>query len=344
MRKGQTTIFVILGIVFIITIGLLLQAYKESLPKTTIAIESDNKPRIKLFVESCLESTIKEGLVMMGYQSQNNPGFEKNQIEEYLKNHLQNNFKNCTQDFSIFKDTGITINHSSYASFVFVKDTSILVQLDYPLTIIEENQEIKLEKFATEISFNYQGRRLAINNLLQILAPIILHSLLSQQTTSGTTTTNNPLTNQLTGISNTIQPTSALSISELTEMAYEQGFTYNLVYDENGELRLFLRFEASGTDPEFTHMIIMPQEPFQEKETFFLHEIPPITYTRTTTMNIQTNSQGVVRYKENSEYVTISPDGRMTISGDIPPGITRVLVKATDERGNTDYAYIIIKR
>ncbi len=335
--------FVIIGIVMFASVTYLLYAYRGALPDINSASDFNSESEeVKLFVESCLENIAKESLESMGYNVFNNPIFDRVIISEYLEGKISSKLYKCIDDFSIFENKGMNISNNTYTVTAIVGDRATTIKLDFPITIVTSSSEFKLNSFSTKVDFNYAGRRQVVLSLINIFSPLFIQSFLTQNLGLPA----NILPNNIPGISNVgqVSPVSqqgAMRLSELVESARDAGFTFNLAYGSSGQTTLFMNFPAGNNQPALTHTSILPQNDFVQEEIFTLDQIPPVTYSGSPiTFNMQ--SDPGITYEEYSDYLTIDSNGQVTISGDIPTGKTRVLIKAINSDGEADYVYVII--
>ena len=72
MKRGQVTVFVIIGLVLVVAIGLVFM-YKDKIITTQeklgegVAL-SESEQEVQVIVENCLEETAKEAIILLGYQ------------------------------------------------------------------------------------------------------------------------------------------------------------------------------------------------------------------------------------------------------------------------------------
>ena len=256
-NRGQVTIFIILGILILVIIA----AFFFIRSSTTEDEITSEKPIIKtdsvqLFVKSCLESTAKESLNLIGQQGgyyeldsttlfvelipkdfyvnettnelievqdqifktpyyynlgeQNLPNedFVKNEIQKYF----DNNFLNCINDFRIFKDKGILFKTEEPEIEVSITNQKVIFKLIYQ---IEVTQGSSVQEFK---EFEYQ-ENIRLRNILDVV------KILSRK-------------QQEVG--------NYLILGDLTTLAQQYSFTYDLDYLDKENVLYILHFQETS--------------------------------------------------------------------------------------------------
>ncbi len=179
-KKGQIAIFVLLGLVLIITSILIYEISDSDKTVNENEIKRQNLASdmelidLRLFVEECVDYTAKNGLILTGKQG----GFYnlkkpyvyfndfkrkyylieaedispslteiENEISEYVENHLLL----CLDNFTEFKNKGIDINGRDVNVNVSAGYDRVLVKTEMPLEIKKEGRIYRLSAFATAI-------------------------------------------------------------------------------------------------------------------------------------------------------------------------------------------------
>lgn len=179
-KRGQLTVFMILGIVLIIIFGLLL--YLRS-TNTEERIENElrkgaaNVEAIKLYVDLCIKKTAVDGAYHIaehgGYYKDNlleqenkfsvlsqdhnflmpiiwkpdnsidyiSAGDMETQYEDFIVNEIDD----CVKEFEIFPDFDVKKGDSS--AEVEIEDHEVIVEVNYPLTIKKGDMVTKVDKF-----------------------------------------------------------------------------------------------------------------------------------------------------------------------------------------------------
>ncbi|GAF86451.1 unnamed protein product, partial [marine sediment metagenome] len=171
-KKSQITIFIIIGILLIITIAIFTYIQKERVYIEPELIEPELVP-IKNYVESCIAAAGEDAVGLLGlqggyieipkeiseekyayievdetgffkipfwyYNGQSRiPGidFMENQISEYVKD----NVKECIREFIAFEKEFDITEIKNINSKTIIQENSVLVQLDYPVKIKDKGQ------------------------------------------------------------------------------------------------------------------------------------------------------------------------------------------------------------
>lgn len=106
MKKAQVTIFAILGIIMFILIAFVIYASTNT---SDPRVENEFfESEVELFVESCLENSLRNSLNDLKSLNSNNPLFERLLMQNNLEARLQSDFQDC--NLAIFEDrVGITL-------------------------------------------------------------------------------------------------------------------------------------------------------------------------------------------------------------------------------------------
>ncbi|MAG91861.1 hypothetical protein CMO83_04240 [Candidatus Woesearchaeota archaeon] len=184
-KKGQITIFIILGIVLIVVSGIFFYINKssaESESAVSVAKSSDSTDSdiVQTYAEACLKMVTEEALfnkigLQGGYINPVNVPSEgitysrggvSNDVPYYiqgastnyptledingdLKTYVEDEFENCFQ-ISVFEDISLNIlrTNEEINADVSLNEEDVSVVLNYPLTIKKENTETKLGLFS----------------------------------------------------------------------------------------------------------------------------------------------------------------------------------------------------
>lgn len=180
-KRGQVTVFIIIGIVVLLITGLLLFLKKESiLEKNIVNEELVNLPNgegVNYFVQSCLTKVSEQGVIKLGHQG----GYyqspldysiiffddlmpyyyadEKmmllsiNDSERELEKYLQENLPICLDNFSAFQNEGYQITTGNMRLKAKFKG-KVMIELDYPIVISQGVSVIELNHFSYQINLD----------------------------------------------------------------------------------------------------------------------------------------------------------------------------------------------
>lgn len=130
-RKGQITIFLILGLMILFGFWLLSGIEAKSKSQTLL----DTNP-IRLYTENCIISTLEKGINKIGFAY-------SSQLEEYINSNLDS----CINNFDSFKGTLIDAGSVSSKIMLSENKKNLIVSVDYPLAIRKDEAISKLDKF-----------------------------------------------------------------------------------------------------------------------------------------------------------------------------------------------------
>ena len=180
-RKGQITIFIILGIVIIASVSLLLYFRSVSTNDSNSEIEkifetSTDAIPIKTFVESCLGNVADDGIIYTslrgGYYivadgveqpfmkipyyfylgSEDVP--TTSEIEAEISKYVSSEIDKCLNDFTSFKEIGYKIETDDKT----VKTNlgkSVSIRLEYPIKVTKGESTTTITDFHYNINFNF---------------------------------------------------------------------------------------------------------------------------------------------------------------------------------------------
>ncbi len=180
-KRGQVTIFLIVGILLLVIFAAVLWAssyfQKEKLEaEIETPLSLGLKPQLSSFVESCLEETAVPGLYLLGAQggviypddpakvlatekALINYGYlngvdqlEVEEMEKQLNLFIEENLPPCLGDFASFAEKGITVEKKGGIK-VDSKATpaNVLVSLKYPLEATFGEDRIEISTFSQRI-------------------------------------------------------------------------------------------------------------------------------------------------------------------------------------------------
>jgi len=172
-KKGQITIFIIIGIVILSMIGLALYLMKINTDyndKDILSTPIEFQP-IKNYIQNCLENELKEGLNLIGRQGgyydvpneSINFLFEeipyyfindkitfpsKTKIEEQISNYLFYNTNDCYFNLSVFEEQSYQIDVSEPKYSTSINKENILTNVNFILNIRKGNLTHQIEEFS----------------------------------------------------------------------------------------------------------------------------------------------------------------------------------------------------
>ncbi len=181
-RRGQITLFIIIGIVLLISVATIIYFYQQRVTepiKRTIAVPEEVQA-IYDYVATCTDQIGKEGLILMGTQGgfitlppaiANNPnahikadplGVAKTpywyyegedrtptlaNMQRELELHIKNNLENCVDNFQAFQEFYTITPTSPMVPVVTLTDTEVIIQVKWPLEIRTQDKVTQLTEF-----------------------------------------------------------------------------------------------------------------------------------------------------------------------------------------------------
>ena len=180
-RKAQVTIFVVVGILIVLGIGVAIYFNSVNNPDRNLPPESAS---FKTFMDSCLKEELNDAIIAIGYQGgysrinvenndplntdffdvnipyyfyeNKNTMLSEERLKEELKSYIENDFVTYCLDYKYY-ETDFSFKLNAEKSEVNVRELSfakdkVSVSLDYPITIIgKENTTITIRDFKAEV-------------------------------------------------------------------------------------------------------------------------------------------------------------------------------------------------
>ena len=171
-KKGQVTIFIILGILILIFITLILFLSSNKTESLKEQIDYTDTASVKLFVDSCLSNTLEQAIFDISQKGgyYNLPELSTTDayvntayylylgelylpteeiIIESLENYVNDNLVSCT-NFSYFPGMQVTLGDVSTA--IILSEEQVTASVNFPLIIIpEEGTQIELNNFESTV-------------------------------------------------------------------------------------------------------------------------------------------------------------------------------------------------
>ncbi len=140
MKKAQITIFIIAALILVFFIGFMLMSRNAVINKADqIDIEQASLQAEKI-VNTCLESKTIEAIQRIPIRKEN---------EELQADYIENGVKKCA-DFSTIK--GADISAGSARAIVYLSDTTLKTELEYPIIIKGDEGQKQISSFSSTIS------------------------------------------------------------------------------------------------------------------------------------------------------------------------------------------------
>ena len=185
MKRGQVTVFIILGIVLLLGIFLYFYMQEKSATFTPNLVVPEELVPLQRYIDSCVYDTAKDAIIKLGLQS----GFveipseimkqpssyvkvdpygivirpywyydtqSRIPTEEFMvsqiKKYVEDNLPRCFDSFRSFKDS-FDITAPKHSAKVTIGDKSVMIELDMPMEITNTkmNKKTNLRYFQAEI-------------------------------------------------------------------------------------------------------------------------------------------------------------------------------------------------
>jgi len=174
-KRGQLTIFIIFGIIFLTITGVLILLNSSSTKENTYSEESFGTDSIKDHVQSCLSAVSEDAILNNAYSGgyfllpkestkdlndnvpfyfiAGNESIPSNKvIEKELADYIDTMLDLCLNDFNTFKKSGFNLSFEEPITKVKLTPTKIIVNTNMLLTIVKGSVEKTLASFETEIN------------------------------------------------------------------------------------------------------------------------------------------------------------------------------------------------
>jgi hypothetical protein len=178
-RKGQASLFMVLGAVLIIMFGLIVLSQKQETNDLKTGSQNDALGPVTTFMETCLTDTIEEGIYAIsskgGYvEPLHGQSFESREVAIYLEGkafsvptlptfenelakYVDNRLPLCLDEFRRLSSSGYQIEGGEPSSRARVGENDITALVTYPLTVIQANTQAELETFRVSVPFDFKA-------------------------------------------------------------------------------------------------------------------------------------------------------------------------------------------
>ncbi|MEK6862830.1 MAG: transmembrane domain-containing protein, partial [Nanoarchaeota archaeon] len=183
-KRGQVTVFVILGILIVVILALVFYLYGERLriqTKEETKFDTSSIEPLKTFVQDCIDKNGIEAISLVGKQGgEVNPGFYQNWnckkpgdcdkvgyscftteysscynkkpfmkefVEQELTTYLKNKISECV-DLNKIRDAGFNVEAGNLNVNVSILDYNTIVNVNYPITITKGDSVLKQDRFS----------------------------------------------------------------------------------------------------------------------------------------------------------------------------------------------------
>lgn len=189
-RRGQITLFIIVGIFILLGVGVYMYYLDEYYDNDHIYLEDNSETEIVTFVESCLQYSTQMGVYFTSlqggyfltpspyteefmlripvYKSTNNITIQSlENMSDEIESFVDKATLNCLTNNNSLKIMGKNITYNNISSTVFILNNSVSVALDLNTTIIGDNSSQKIESYFVEFDSSLFNVYSAIKEYLE---------------------------------------------------------------------------------------------------------------------------------------------------------------------------------
>lgn len=345
-KRGQVTLFIILGIILLILASLWFYSQRAALPET--GVEAPDAKKIQLFVEECVRQTAVPGAFLLGFQggelystlTGNEPDAEivaKNlitqqrglpylmvngrkthtktellaRVSQHFSTYLAQNLPACT-DFTPFLRQGMFIDELPPSAETKIAADTLHFDVAYPLDVTQEEKNFQLNRFRAQIP----SRLGTLINVADEMLDII---------------TQNPAKANLPAFSRLNQQYDV----RITVLPYNHEVTVYAVYDDDEKQHvdgaaLVFWFAVRNSFGEQDSASFGPNTPprFNAPIDFVLRKGAPFEYE----LDVTDAEGDAVQFSSDAASVPVTPDGTIRFVP-ISRSTFFVTFTATDSRG-----------
>jgi hypothetical protein len=349
MKKGQVTIFIIIGILILAVSGVILFLNSQKTITSQDQLQSVQNYNMVGFVESCLEKSTIKGLNQVlsnaGYNDltniQNVIDFQEeiislpsyfnqgeinmpslNTIEQQAAIATIEHFNICIDNFNAFKKEGLKfkIINEPQITIKFITQKTIS-KLDYDFEVIEKESQKSYDKFQKKINFDFLARYREIETYLNFQK----------------------------------EEDEYFEVSSLSELAYDNDYEFEFSQPnvESSQILLSFEYPQQENDDVINYNFAMnfnwqdeSTDELEIEETNYptINNIKPWFIVTPNTNTIQINATGENLYYEldNSDF-TIDQNGLISLdSTQFTNDEYLYYVRVTDENDRTAIAPLYI--
>ena len=164
-KKGQVTIFIIIAVIVVAGVGLFF-VFNDNIRNNLFASGAD---RINVFVEECIEDVGSEAVFGIGnrggyfvpvnlstklgtpYYFSDNKSYmpSKEKVAYGISEYVNERLSFCVNDFEDFSD--LEINSGEVNTETEINEDNVILNVDYPLTIIQGEDESQIDSFNVKV-------------------------------------------------------------------------------------------------------------------------------------------------------------------------------------------------
>jgi len=185
-RRGQITVFIIIGLILLITAGLVVYLTTKKAVKPVeeeVIVPEDVRP-VYEYVQACVNDIAHEGLGLLGLQGGfvRLPGIIERTptayiqldsfnyfkvplwyyegedrtpsigfMEREISRHMNENLKGCIGEFEEFKDRFAVVEEGNVTARTTIADDQVIVRLSWPLALTAEDRTTRISDFVVRL-------------------------------------------------------------------------------------------------------------------------------------------------------------------------------------------------
>jgi hypothetical protein len=140
MRKGQVSLFILMGIVLLITATVLITLKSNIVePDENIATNFEvQKVQLSAQIQDCIRTQAREAVEIYGINNLDSV--------DNVKAYVESNLDNCI-DFEVFKKQGLNIEKENPRIDIDASGNYLILNLDYPMVLSSRMSRSELDKF-----------------------------------------------------------------------------------------------------------------------------------------------------------------------------------------------------
>ena len=175
-KKGQIAVFIVIGIVILIFASLIIYfTTTGEEDQSEQAPSSLDTSSVQSYVDSCLESTLRDAILYTsmqgGYDTAPEDSYDisyfsvpyyhtvdsgdispaKEKIESEISAYIETGLEQCAGNFSAFTNQGYTISGGEIQAAAAINDMNVIAEVKYPLGIQSGESSATLEDFNAQV-------------------------------------------------------------------------------------------------------------------------------------------------------------------------------------------------
>ena len=142
-KKAQVSLYIILGLIIVLLVALFYLSFsnQDNLEEEFRKVSTLSEMRIDMhaYIKTCIRDAVKDGM--------SRAGIRQDTIEEY-EQIVEDEVVKCTDSlFEILKTQGKDISTGVINSQIQLNDETVIIEVDYPITISTNSQKAKFQFF-----------------------------------------------------------------------------------------------------------------------------------------------------------------------------------------------------